>query len=131
MGRFTEEQLARMAPGRSPEQLAILDMDPAEFERYGAKLYAERAEGAHALAMLKAEMIHEIDNLRFDPDVIEHAKAIQASNPGPQYRLDDIIEGIVAPAREALVAKWDTPRPPRPSIGSALTRRPSNGFWET
>ena len=112
MGRFTEAALALMAPGRSPEELATLDMDDGEFAKRGAELRADHAATTHALAMVKAEMIHEIDNLRFDPDVIEHAKKIQAQNPGARYKLDDVIEGIVAPAREALVAKFATPRPP-------------------
>lgn len=100
-----------MAPGRSPTELAYLDMDDGEFAKRGAVLRAADAETTHALEMLKAEMVHDINSLRFDPDVIEHAKKIQAQNPGARYKLDDLIEGIVAPARDAVVASFTTTPP--------------------
>ena len=111
MGRFTEEELARMAPGRSPEELASLDMTDGEFEKHGAELRAAHAETRHELDMLKTQGVHEINNLRFEPEVIEHAKLVQARHRDAGYKFDDIVEGIIAPAREEFLAKFGT-RPP-------------------
>ncbi|MEE9250170.1 MAG: hypothetical protein V3U93_03470 [Alphaproteobacteria bacterium] len=112
MGKFTDEELSRMAGGRSPEELAYLNMDDGEFERHGAELRAAHAQGVHELEMLKAAGLHEVNNLRFDPAVIEYANHIRASSPrGDKPGLDDIVEGIVAPYREKYLASFDTEAP--------------------
>ena len=112
MGRFTPEELSRMAPGRSPEQLANLDMEDGEWERKGAELKAAHAQTSHELDMLQAEGLHEVNNLRFDPDVLALADHMRAQQPlAEKQGLDEIIEGIVAPWREKYLASFDTPAP--------------------
>lgn len=102
MGRFTPEELARMAPGRSPDQLARMDMDPAEFERTGAKLYAAHAETTHRLDMLKAAGLNELAQVRHDPEVLAAARVLHNAAPaGPS--VDALIEAVVIPIREKFV----------------------------
>ena len=106
MGRFTPEELDRMAPGRSPEELADLDMTDGDWARKMAESEAARVQAAHNLETAKAAGVHELNTLRFDPDVIAYAKNIQG-----ERNLDDVIEGIVAPHREAYLASFDTKAP--------------------
>ena len=115
MGRFTPEELDRMAPGHSPQELADLDMDDGEWARKGAELYAAHAQTTHELEMAKAEGLHEVNNLRFDPTVIALANHIRVESPHPDKPgLDDIIEGIVAPYREQYLASFETKPPVTP-----------------
>ena len=112
MGRFTKEELDLMAPGHSPEELADLDMDDGEWARKGAELRAAHAQSSHELEMLKANGLHEVNNLRFDESVIALANHIRIESPrGDKPGLDDIIEGIVAPYREKYLASFETGAP--------------------
>ena len=112
MGRFTPEQLSRMAPGHSPQELADLDMDDGEWQRKGAELHAAHAQSSHELEMLKANGVHEINNLRFDESVIALANHIRVAAPhDDKPGLDDIIENIVAPYRDQYLASFESQAP--------------------
>lgn len=113
MGKFTPEELARMAPGRSPEELANLDMDDGEWERKGAELRAAHAQTTHEIEMIKAEGLHALNSVRFDPDLLEQARALHNANPaGPS--VDELIEIHVVPIRERYLAEFDSPAPRAP-----------------
>ena len=110
MGRFTDEQLARMAPGRSPQELADLDMEAGDWERKGAELLAAHAESTHRLAMAKAEGLNAINSVQFDPEILEGARVQHNRDPsGPS--VDDIIERVIIPIREKYLAQFDSPAP--------------------
>lgn len=106
MGRFTPEELARAAPGRSPEELVNYNMTDGEWAKKGAEIQAAHAEAQHNLEMAKAAGVSEIDTLRFAPEIVELAKL----NLGTQ-KLDDAIESIVAPVRAEFLASFDTKAP--------------------
>jgi len=63
MGKFTDEQLASMAPGRSPSELANLNLTDGEWERKGTELHATHAESTHQLAMIKAEGLNALNTV--------------------------------------------------------------------
>ena len=105
MGRFTPVELARMAPGRSPEELARMDMDPAEFERMGAKLHAAHAETTHKLDMQKVAGLYGLAQIKHDPEVLAAARVLHNQAPaGPS--VDDLIEAVVIPIREKYVESF-------------------------
>ena len=110
-GLYTEWELAHGKDGHSPDELRYLDMTDGEFERHGAELRAAHAQTTHELEMLKAEGLHEINNLRFAEEIIAQAKLIQSQNSEAHYKFPDIIEGIVAPHREAYLASFESKAP--------------------
>jgi hypothetical protein len=80
------------------------------------KAQARQAERVHKLEMLKAEGVHEIDTLRFDPDVIAYAKHIRAGQEeGVRDDLNDVIESLVKPWRAKFLADFDAPSTVEPA----------------
>lgn len=112
MGRFTPEELARKAPGRSPQELADLDMTDGEWERKGAEIKAAHAQSVHDLEMAKAAGLHEVNNLRFAPEVVALANYTRGEQlPDDKQGLDEIIEDIIEPYRVEYLASFDAPTP--------------------
>ena len=110
MGRFTDEELARMAPGRSPQELADLNMTDGEWERHGAELRAALAQSTHELEMAKQAGLHEINSLRNDYEIRSGARKLHNQNPsGPS--VDAIIELQILPIREKYLAQFDSTAP--------------------
>ena len=110
MGKFTPEELARMAPGRSPAELTALDMEDGAWERHGAELLAAHSETAHKLDMVKSEGLHDIDSIRYDPDVLADARRLHNQDPaGPSVHA--IIERGVIPIREVYLARFESQTP--------------------
>lgn len=113
MGRFTEEELARAAPGRSPEELADYNMTDGEWERKGAELKAAHAQNVHELEMLKAAGLNAINSTQYDPEVLAGARVIHNQNPaGPSVA--ELIERQVIPIREKYLAQFDSDAPAAP-----------------
>lgn len=103
----------RMAPGRSPEELAALDMDDGEWERKGAALFAAQAERDHQVEMEKAAGLHDINSIRYDPEIRADARRLHNQTPsGPSP--EAIIERAIIPIREAYLAKFETKAPAAP-----------------
>ena len=110
MSKFTPEELARMAPGRSPEELADLNLDDGNWERKGAQLLASHAQSSHEIAMVRAEGLNAINSVQFDSEVAAEARAIHNQAPsGPS--VDAIIELVVIPIREAYLARFESQTP--------------------
>lgn len=110
MGKFTEEQLARMAPGLSPKELADLNLEDGEWERKGAELRAAHAQTAHELEMVKAEGLNAINSVQYDSEVAAEARVIHNQSPsGPS--VSAIIERVIIPIREKFLATFETQTP--------------------
>lgn len=99
MSKFTDAELASMSIGRSPEQLADLNLSDGEWERHGAELRAAHAESTHQLDLLKSAGLHDLAQLRHDPEIVEAARVLHNQAPsGPS--VNDLIEAVVIPIRE-------------------------------
>ena len=110
MGRFTDEQLVRMAPGRSPEELAMLNLTDGEFERQYAEARESLAQSTHELEVIRNEGLHSLNSVRFDTDIRAAARVEHNKDPaGPS--VDEIIEAVVVPIREAYLASYESKAP--------------------
>ena len=104
---------------RNAQGIEIVDTSDAAWALYltEARVNLVRAQAAHAettheLAMVRANGLHEVNNLRFEPAVVALANHIRVESPhGEKQGLDAIIEGIVAPYREEYLAGFESPVP--------------------
>jgi len=110
MGKFTDEQLASMAPGRSPSELANLNLTDGAWERRGAELLAAHAKTTHEIEMARSEGLHAINSVQYDSEVAAEARVIHNQEPsGPS--VSAIIERVIIPIREKYLARFNTAAP--------------------
>lgn len=83
----------------------------AEGREQLAQAQAEGAEVRHKLDMLKAEGLHALNSVRFDPEVLADARVQHNQDPaGPS--VEAIIETHVVPIRARYLAQFDSAAAP-------------------